>query len=168
MGIFKIELENLCWIDGTLDNPKDLCLHGDVTVQIGDETFKYNATVSATALYLLKTVSQNHIIYKENQMLPCCGDLLIANDDLSNVDIYGCPNGIDWTVIHNGGNVKIVTENNKETIVNINDYIEEVYKFADKVDSFYKKCTAKILPDDEFDRNGYIAFWNEWNRRRNK
>ena len=158
MGIFKIELENLCWIDGTLDNPKDLCLHGDVTVQIGDETFKYNATVSATALYLLKTVSQNHIIYKENQMLPCCGDLLIANDDLSNVDIYGCPNGIDWTVIHNGGNVKIVTENNKETIVNINDYIEEVYKLADKVDSFYKKCTNKILPDDEFNRNGYIAF----------
>lgn len=28
MGIFKIEAENLGWINGAKDDPSDLCLHG--------------------------------------------------------------------------------------------------------------------------------------------
>lgn len=52
--MFKIDVENLCWIDGTTDNLEDICLDGETTVKIGDEIFKYNATVSATSLYLLK------------------------------------------------------------------------------------------------------------------
>lgn len=28
MGIFKIEAENLGWINGAKDDPNDLCLHG--------------------------------------------------------------------------------------------------------------------------------------------
>ncbi|MGG7142632.1 hypothetical protein ACQPVP_04125 [Clostridium nigeriense] len=64
--MFKIDVENLCWIDGTTDNLEDICLHGETTVKIGDEIFKYNATVSATALYLLKTLTENHIMHTEN------------------------------------------------------------------------------------------------------
>ena len=26
-------------------------------------------------------------------------------------------------------------------------------------------CAPKELPPNEYDRNGYIAFWNEWHRR---
>lgn len=26
-------------------------------------------------------------------------------------------------------------------------------------------CAPKELPANEYDRNGYIAFWNEWHRR---
>ncbi|HLR35254.1 MAG TPA: hypothetical protein VK071_08020 [Tissierellales bacterium] len=33
------------------------------------------------------------------------------------------------------------------------------------VEDYYKKSSNKILPEDEFERDGYIAFWNEWNRR---
>jgi hypothetical protein len=167
MTVFKIDAKNLSWIDGTFDNPDDLCLHGDATVKIGDEIFEYKATVSATALYLLKSLTEEHMIYTENQMLPCCGFFMISNDDLTNIDICGCPNGIDWTVLHEGNYVKIVTENKNKIIVNIDEYKQEVYKFADGIESFYKKCTPKKLPDDEFDKNGYIAFWNEWHRRRN-
>ena len=34
------------------------------------EKFHIDATVSATALYLLKTLTEEHIIYEDNQMLP--------------------------------------------------------------------------------------------------
>ena len=32
----------------------------------------------------------------------------------------------------------------------------------------YDACTPKEIPEDEFDRNGYTAFWNEWQRRYNE
>ena len=100
-------------------------------------------------------------------MLPCCGHWMLANDDLSSVDIGGCPNGIDWSVIHQDGKIKLVTETGKETLVDMDDYREEVYAFADKIDAFYKKSSPKNLSEvDSMSQNGYIAFWNEWRRRR--
>ena len=165
--MFKIDVYNLSWIDGK-DNPDDLCLHGDTVVKIGNEVFKYNSTVSATALYLLKTITEDHIINTDIQMLPCCGFFIEANEDLTNVNILGCDYGIDWSVIHENNYIKIITEGGNETIVNIDDYISEVYKFVDKVEDFYKSCKCKNIPCDEFERDGYIAFWNEWNIRRNR
>ncbi|MDE7245733.1 MAG: hypothetical protein K2O18_17410 [Oscillospiraceae bacterium] len=160
-----MDAECFYWIQGPEDDPEDLCLHGDVTAVIGDETFSYACTASAAALYLLKSLSRNHIIYEENQMLPCCGFFMIANDTLSEVDIVGCSNGIDWSVIHEDGAVRLVTESGKETVVPMTEYQKEVLRFAGKVEAYYRACAPKILPEDEFDRNGYTAFWNEWRRR---
>ena len=39
---------------------------------------------------------------------------MLANDDLGSVYIYGCPNGLDWSVIHENGRIKLVTESGKE------------------------------------------------------
>ena len=50
----------------------------------------------------------------------------------------------------------------------IADYKEEVFRFADKVEALYNSCAPKEVPENEFRRNGYIAFWNEWHRRRNE
>lgn len=49
----------------------------------------------------------------------------------------------------------------------LNDYIKTVFNFVDKVEEFYKKSEAKNIPADDFDRDGYIKFWKEWNNRRN-
>ena len=166
MGVFQIDAEDFQWIDGKKDNPTDLCLHGQAVAVIGTETFKYKATISATALYLLKTLTEDHIIYEDNQMLPCCGHFIIPNEDLTNVDICGCPNGIDWSVIHIGNNVKLITDSGKETEVSLEEYRREVLKFADKVEEFYKKCTPKDFSGDEYEEMAYRAFWNEWNRRK--
>lgn len=168
--MFKIDALNLHWINGKQDDANDLCLHGDVIAKIGTEIFKYDCTVSATALLLLKTLTEDHIINTSTQMLPCCGHFLIANHNLDNVEILGCCNGIDWSVIHEQGKIKIVTETNKTTIVDMYEYEEEVFAFADKIKNFYKKCSPKkinIDDIDDFDKNGYIAFWNEWHKRRN-
>jgi len=166
MAGFQIDAENFAWVNGDADDPRDLCLHGEATAVIGNECFAYRCTVSATALYLLKTLTQDHLIWEDNQMLPCCGFFLIANDELSEVTISGCPNGVDWSVIHEGESVRLITENGKETIVAMEDYRREVFRFADKIEAYYQSCSPKIVPQDEFDRNGYTAFWNEWHRRR--
>ena len=167
MGIFRISADNLHWIAGMAEE-EDFCLHGDVTVTIGDEILKYDdATVSATALDLLKTLTRDHIIYQENQLLPCCGFFYIADDKLENVEISGCPNGVDWSVLHENGNIKLVLESGKQEMISMEEYQKEVFRFADHIKAFYASATPKKLPKEEFDRNGYIAFWNEWDRRRN-
>ena len=169
MGIFKIDVEDFKWIDGTLDDVDDLCLHGHVTVQIGDTVIEDHGTVSATGLYLLKTLTEDKIMsYNSIQMIPCCGHFMVANSDVNEVWISGCDKGSDWSVIHDGESVKLILSNGHEEIVSLEEYREEVYRFADKVEAFYDSCTPKILPNDEFSRNGYIAFWRDWLRRRGR
>ena len=166
MGVFQIEATDLAWINGAKDDPNDLCLHGHAIARIGERVLEYDATVSAAAWYLLKTLTEDHIIHESNQMMPCCGFFLIPNGDLTEVSIIGCDNGIDWSVIHEGGSVKLILEDGSEEIVPIGSYAAEVCRFADKIEAYYSACTPKAMPKDEFDRNGYIAFWNEWHRRR--
>lgn len=166
MSKFRIEVEELAWIDGSKDNPEDLCLHGKVRVIIGEEKLEYEATVSATALYLLKSLTEDHKIGEDNQMLPCCGDCIIPDAELSNVSIIGCSNGIDWSILHEGEEILLITESGKRTRVSIPKYRQEVVDFVDKIESYYQACSPKILPEDDFTREGYEAFWNEWHRRR--
>ena len=73
---------------------------------------------------------------------------------------------IDWTVIHEENRVKLITEAGKETFVNMDDYSAEVYSFADKIEAFYNECSPKNNPSEEYERDGYTAFWDEWHRRR--
>ena len=166
MGIFRITAKNFHWINGEKDNPQDLCLHGDATAIIGDRILERSCTVSATALYLLKTLTEDHIIYEDNQMLPCCGFNFLPDKTLQNVIVLGCPNGIDWTVRHNGNDVIITLEDGTTETIGIEEYKAEVFKFADIIEDYYNSCSPKILSEDYFDRDGYIVFWNEWHRRR--
>ena len=160
--MFSIKVSDLHWMDGA-DQTEDLCLHGHVTAIIGDEILEYDeATVSSTALYLLKSIKEDHKIYESNQMLPCCGFFMIANESLTGVDICGCPNGVDWSVLHENDTAVLITETEKKTVIPIDKYREAVFAFADIIESFYKNSEDKSLPKDEFTRNGYIAFWNEW------
>lgn len=169
MPLFRIDASNLHWMDDPVNDPDDLCLHGDAVAYIGDRKLEYEeCTVSATALYLLKTLTEDHIIDQDNQMLPCCGHTLIANDDLSEVVISGCPNGIDWSVIHAGDSVRLILEDGYEVKVPITQYREEVFRFADLIEHYYRSSTPKIIPKGTFDRDGYLTFWNEWYRRRDR
>ncbi len=164
--MFKMEVNRFSWICGPEDDPEDLCLHGHVTVQIAKTVMEYDGTVSATALYLLKTLTEDKVMSEYNiQMVPCCGYFLIANNDLSEVTISGCDNGLDWSVVHENGGVKLTLPSGEEEWVSLRDYRSEVILFADKVEAYYKSCQPKHISDDEFERNGYLAFWNEWHRR---
>ena len=163
---FRIDTERLHWIiDNGEDDPNDLCVHGQTIVKIGEEVFDYDATVSAAGLYLLRTLTEDHIVPEYNYMLPCCGHWMYINGDISTVNIGGCPNGVDWSVIHEGDKVKFVTETGKETFMNIEDYKNEVFSFTDKIEAYYNGCLPK-KPFDKHSSDGYTAFWNEWRRRK--
>ena len=170
MGTFKIDADNFSWLTGEADDPQDLCLHGHVTVQIGNTVLEEMGTVSATALYLLKTLTEDKVMSEnEIQMIPCCGHSLFANKDLTEVMISGCNKGTDWTTIHVGDHIKIILPSGQEELLEADAYKEEVFRFADKVEAYYQACSPKeIQSKHEIDRNGYIAFWNEWHRRRGR
>ncbi|MBU5438147.1 DUF3885 domain-containing protein [Tissierella sp. MSJ-40] len=162
---FKIKVNNLYWINETKDDPNDLCLHGDIIVTIGEE-LSYSCTISAAALRMLKTLSEDHLLAKGEHMLPCCGHSMVPNETLHEVEIIGCDNGIDWTVLHEDGMVRLITEKGNTVFAYYLQYKEEVLHFANMVENFYKESLSKNIPEDEFERNGYIAFWNEWHRRK--
>ena len=83
---------------------------------------------------------------------------MIPNKTLDEVEIIGCDNGIDWTVLHENGMVKLITEKGNTVFAYYLQYKEEVLRFADTVENFYKESLPKNIPEDEFERNGYIAF----------
>ena len=167
MSNFKITAEDLTWLDDPVNDPQDHCLHGHAVAQIGERTVEYTCTVSATALYLLKTLTEDHAIGQDNQLLPCCGHFLIASEDLMNTTIIGCDYGEDWSVEHSGEQVILTLKDGYQVSVPIDEYRAEVYRFADKIEAYYNSCPPREDHTDEFKRNGYIAFWNEWHRRRN-
>ncbi len=76
VGIFKMDVDNLRWLDASKDDADDLCLHGHAVAYIGNRKLEYECTVSATALYLLKSLTEDHIMCEDNQILPCCGFLI--------------------------------------------------------------------------------------------
>ncbi len=164
--MFSITVKDLHWINN-VDDGADLCLHGHAIAVIGDEVLEYeNATVSATALYLLKSITEDHIIFEDNQMLPCCGFFMCPDEELQNVVIIGCPNGVDWSVKHDGDEVILITESGKEIRVPIEEYKKEVFRFADEIEDFYRKALPRKKPSDQYEADGDTAFWKEWHRRR--
>ena len=71
MGIFKIKADKFEWIGGAADDPQDRCLHGHVTAQFGDTVLENLGTVSETALYLLKSLTEDKIMaHHDIQMIP--------------------------------------------------------------------------------------------------
>ncbi|MGL4582101.1 MAG: hypothetical protein ACRCVU_03855 [Flavobacterium sp.] len=169
---FIIKVSNLHWIKNT-DEEYDLCAHGDVFLQIGYEVVSnehtLDVTVSATALYLLRSLTENLNEHNhDSQLIPCCGHFMYF-DENERLVIGGCPSGIDWTIEHiNDTEIKHTSDKGTEVIINKDEYREIVYAFADEVQNFYRESKSKILPTDEFSRDGYLGFWKEWNRLRNK
>lgn len=164
---FSIDVHGLGWISGCDDDPHDLCLHGTVSVRIGDELVadRYECTVSAFALHLLKSLDEDYRPHERpNRMLPCCGNDFHVWGNTAIV--LGCPNGIDWSVLHAGSVVRLATEAT-EVQMPLDDYRKVVFDFVDKVEAYYKACQPKQLwEDDRVEREGYIMFWKEWNGRR--
>ena len=167
--LFSIDLIESYWINRREDDPDDLCLHGNLKVTIGSSKFYYeNATVSASALYFMKSIYENHMMNERLQFIPCCGFSMFKKDNCNEVDIIGCPNGIDWSVYHVEDCVKIVTASDDSMLIDKEIYKNEIFKFSDKVENIYKKSTPKNIPKDEIEAEGYQTFWKEWRQLRGK
>ena len=167
MSGFSIDIVRFFWIsDDGKDDPEDLCLHGEVVGHIGKEHFEDACSVSAAALYLLRTLEEDHPSEHQvsNPMLPCCGHTMFASE--CGVDIFGCPNGTDWSVRHMNGYLELEAASGTKAIIPFEEYKSIVFAFADKVKVYYDQCQSKIMPKEDWERDGYLAFWREWARRR--
>ncbi|HBI42802.1 MAG TPA: hypothetical protein DDY78_08080 [Planctomycetales bacterium] len=170
---------NLRWIRGAADDPKDLCAHGEVAFRIGDDalldpTSSKEFTVSAAALYLLRTLSVPHskdapvgdrlFPYR---LFPCCGFSMFDLAEQEDVVICGCPNGEDFEVLHEVGAAGVVIRagDGRKWRVEWPEWRATVFGFADSVSNFYATCSPK-QPWDEEDRKGFDKFVSEWERRR--
>lgn len=159
------------WIlDDGNDNPEDLCLHGDVTVRIGDAEFEDSCSTSASALFLLRTLTEDHdyapVQVRDVPIISCCGHAMWPQEDSDDVYICGCPYGTDFDVHHVDGNVQLHAPGIKKVTVPLEEYRKTVHAFADQVMAYYHACQPKIMPEDDHERKGYIAFWREFARRR--
>jgi hypothetical protein len=164
----------LRWIRGAADDPKDLCAHGDVEFRIGDDvlldpTTGKDLTVSAAALYLLRTLSVPHTKDAPvgDHLFPCCGFNTYDVAEQEDVVICGCPNGEDFEVFHDvsGAGVVVRAADGREWGVGWPEWRAAVFSFADKVAEFYAACSPKE-PYEEEDAKGLRKFAAEWGRRR--
>lgn len=163
---FSVEILRLHWIKDAADDPEDLCLHGDVAVTIGGERMAESVTVSAGAMMLLRTMTEGHSLGEVLQIMPCCGHAMYAEEGGQRVQIIGCAYGIDWSVRHEGDTVWLETKAGTVACIPQTEYRAAAFAFADRIWAHYMVCTPKKLPDDLYDREGYLAFWREWHRLR--
>lgn len=178
---FKIELKKIHWLDNYGDQDEDdRCAHGKVCVNIGSELVVDNSSdpndwwsLTAMALHLLRTLELNHT--SEDPV----GDCLVPgeghhidhhkNDPIVHIETaYPMVKGENWWVVHEDATVKLITKSATEQIIQFEDYKTEILSFVDKVEAFYKSSKRKSLPQDGYDREGYLKLWSEWNSRRNK
>ena len=168
---FEIKITEMGWVQETADEPEDCCLHGKVFVKIGDTIVDPGDidrwTISATAYHLLQSLYKNHNNPGESyagHMLPCCGHMMFINKAQDRLVIDGCPNGIDWTVTHEGGMVKLIYNEHTQGVLSLADYRAIVFAFADQVKGFYNRCQPKTMAPE--DREGYQRFWDDWHKMR--
>ncbi len=166
---FSIELIEQHWISG--DATQDVCSHGSLALSIGgvqlaDGTEDYG--VSETALALLRTLDHDHTPESPvaDRLVPHgCGTILMM----------GCPIGINWVVRHKGDVVvlsdAVVHPSPKEsesigypdatTTVCLDEYRARVLAFAKSAQALFSDASPKSFEDD-FDRDQYRRFWEEF------
>jgi hypothetical protein len=175
MGDLSIDVIEHHWL-ANIDPSTDLCSHGRVRVRVEGrpvvrpEDGEY--TLSAAALYLLRTLERDHNREAQvgDHLLPCCGHGLY-DDGGGEVGIIGCPNGVDWSVTHEKGAVRLsdVRRYGQEeggrldTVVPIALYRRVVVGFARTVWELFEGAEKHIV--DAEDRRGYAVFCAEYHRR---
>jgi len=137
----------------------DICIHGKVVFKIGDKLLSDDTEwcVSASAYRFLQSLFANRFMGAEEFLIPCCGHVIIPSEDKTSVNIIGCNNGIDFSIIHSGEDIIIITADNTEHCVPFTDYKNAVLAFAKQVMDFYQSSPPREFYDD-YDRDVYKAF----------
>ncbi|WP_223963799.1 hypothetical protein [Paraburkholderia sabiae] len=123
-------------------------------------------TVSAAALYLLRTFSSDHgeglTVADQNYLFPCCGFNAWKLPEDERVVCIGCPNGLDVEVIHKNGSLVELRKRDVVECVSVDMWTRAVLGFAMQIRQFYQDSRRKAYIADDFDRSGWDAFWKEW------
>jgi hypothetical protein len=162
---------NLHWIDGSTDDSEDLCAHSGVDFRIGDSVLVKPSdgdwTVSAAALYLLRSLSQPHTKRQPitEYLFPCCGNGIFEIEGQDDVQIVGCNSGIDFEVVQIDDDVILTAGDGTQHRIAFPDWRKAVCAFSDSVRAFYAASSPKE-PEDEWEKRSFRKFLSEWSRRR--
>jgi hypothetical protein len=171
INVIILQPTDLHWINGSIDDAADLCAHSPVEFRIDDATLIKPSdgtwTVSAAAVYLLRTLSQDHTKQQPvaEHLFPCCGNGMFDVEGQDDVMIIGCNTGIDFEVVRAGDEIFLVTPDGARYVLAVSDWSGAVCDFADRVQGFYAASSPK-KPEDDADRAGFIKLITEWVRRR--
>jgi hypothetical protein len=178
---FEIEITTQGWIDPELhDAPADLCSHGDIRLEIGGGVIVSGDaepgevadwwTISTSALALLRTLESDHSPLDRR-----VAERLILHCGV--IEMLTCPIGVDWSVTHRGGRVRLYdvvrfdTVDETETVrfpgleVELADdeYRLPVVAFAEKAKEPF--VGTEKTPADDYEQQLYEEFWREYDER---
>jgi hypothetical protein len=165
--VIVLDLIDPQWILGDADDPNDQCAHGFIEFAVDDVQFVTKGdgtwTVSAAALFLLRTITSDHSnensVAEENDLIPCCGQWICqleAGRHPYTVMSCGAP-GIDPSIIHRGSLVEISLDE-KSASVSVKDWAAAILGFVGQVQEFYDRSSPKKAIEDDLDREGWKYF----------
>jgi hypothetical protein len=167
----NLQATNLHWIQGQGDDPHDLCAHSGVEFVVRGRALVAPSdgdwTVSASALYLLRTLTRQHTRDDRvgDHLFPCCGFCMYDIEGQEDVVITGCPSGMDFEVVRVGDVISLTDAGGDNHPILFADWRQAVCAFSDAVQLFYAASAPK-KPHDEDDARGFEKFLKEWSRRR--
>lgn len=164
-SIIELKASELHFLGDTEDEKRyDLCLHGKATLRVNDTVFadSVECCITASALRFLRSLRKDHEVGHDEQLFPCCGNMLISSEDGKTVTVIGCPNGIDFPIFHVGDNVILVSQSAGQIAVEYVEYKKAVTAYAKDILDFLQNSPDRISKDD-FEKAGYEAFLTEFN-----
>ena len=170
--MITLDLIDPHWIKGVKDDPDDQCAHGYISFLIDDFVILNSEeewTVSAAALFLLRSVTCNHSektsVAESNYLIPCCGFNPFKYEGEFGLLLMGCNNGIDPEIVHENGSVSISFKGTTRSIRQ-SDWAKAVVSFSNQVAKFYESSSPKTPLEDKHDKEGWQLFWSEFNERK--
>ena len=158
--------------------PVDLCSHGGIRLTIGGKVIALGEDddeygISESALALLRTLESDHSPDRrvaERLIFHGCGLILMM----------GCPIGIDWSISHVDGQVRLddvvrydtVDENEAVRFPGVaaqlseDEYRLHVVAFAEQAKEPFERIPKEFA--DDFEQQQYEDFWEEFDARLNR
>lgn len=175
--MITLQAIDLCWVSSEYDPSSDQCAHGRCSFIANHIDFIVpndgEWTLSATALFLLRTLKHDHQINTKvaegNFLFPCCAFTAWPSDGKFPVVCCGCPTGLDVWIKHEntekGVEIEINSDRGKCKLP-LQDWTLAVTQFADQITNFYDKGMPKNYIEDSENQEGWAAFWKEYTQMR--
>lgn len=167
-----LRAERFQWLADAGQEAVDQCAHAEVTFTVGDTVVVRPEdcvlNISANGLFLLRTLSESHTrakpVAEENQFFAHCGHLVCVSPGRFPVVVLGCEAGIDPEIERSDDTVIVHVADGRRVSVGLDDWRRAVLAFCEAVEAFYAASAPKT-PADEFEGEGWHAFWAEWRER---
>jgi hypothetical protein len=102
-----------------------------------------------------------------DHLFPRCGHAMFEAEGEDDVVIVGCPNGMDFELVHADATVTITATDGRRYNIDDGEWRDSVCEFADAVQAFYDASSPKAIEDEDSGK-GFQRFWTEWSRRKSQ